>query len=100
MATTQTESRKGPKGRQGKEGQEAALNHETVANRIEELVTLQHKAKEAADAYSDGIKATAEASGFLASEVRKFVTARAGERFHEKKRAVEQLSLLFEEVGE
>ena len=58
------------------------------------------KAEEAAEDFASAVKATAEASGLLASVVRRFVTARAGENFEEKARECEQLSLLFDEIGE
>jgi hypothetical protein len=67
---------------------------------IDDLVLLCADSANAALNFSEAIKAHAEKSGLLASVVRKFVIARAGEKFGEKKRECEQLSLLFEEVGE
>ena len=88
------------KGRKDADKQEAVLQHETVATRIDELLTLYRRQETAAEAFGDAVKKCAEDSGFLASVVRRFVTARAGERFHEKHRENEQLELLFTEVGE
>lgn len=87
-------------GRKNKEGQEVPINFEPVQNRIDELVRLKSKADDASEALSDAIKKTAEDSGLLATVLRRFVNARAGERFVEKKREVSQLSLVFDEVGE
>lgn len=91
--------RKGAKGR--KDGnQEAVIKTKVVKDRIDDLLVLLSKAESAATKYGDAIKATAEASGINSGALRKFVSARAGEKFEDKKRDCEQLSLLFEEVGE
>ena len=100
MAQTQTEKKDAPRGRKDAEKQETVLNPESVETKIEHLITLKRKVETATSDYSDAIKAVAETSGFLASQVRKFVTARAGERFEEKKREATQFVLLFDEVGE
>jgi hypothetical protein len=81
-------------------GQEDAIRLAPIEESIEELVTLYTQQQESAERCSDAIKAAAERSGLLANVVRKFVKARAGEKFAEAKRTVEQLSLVFEEVGE
>ncbi|MGH9960730.1 MAG: hypothetical protein ACREBC_27015 [Pyrinomonadaceae bacterium] len=62
-------------------------------------MTLYTQAQESAAKCSDAIKAVAEESGLLANVLRKFVKARAGDKFKEAKRTVEQLSLVFE-LGE
>ena len=49
---------------------------------------------------AEGVKANAERAGIQASVLRKFIAARAGENFGDKKRDALQLSLLFEEIGE
>jgi hypothetical protein len=41
----------------------------------------------------------AERAGFLSSVVRRIVKAHAGEKFEEEKRKVDQLGIVFEEVG-
>lgn len=88
------------KGRKGSDKQEAVIKTKVVKDRIDELVTLHGKVEAASGRYGDAIKATAEACGINSSALRKFVSARAGEKFEDKKRDCEQLSLLFEEVGE
>jgi hypothetical protein len=80
--------------------QPAAQQPQVIADRIDELVKLKGAADDAAESYADSITKAAEDSGYLASVVRKFVTARAGEKFEERKRECEQQLELFEEVGE
>ena len=63
------------------------------------LIELYTKSGEAADKLNDAIKATAEKTGLMASVIRKYVVARAGESYEERKRDADQLSLVFEEVG-
>jgi hypothetical protein len=90
-----------PRGRKDQTtGQEAAISLRPIKDGIEELVTLYTQQQESAARCSDAIKAAAEQSGLLANVVRKFVKARAGDKFEEAKRTVEQLSLVFEELGE
>ena len=76
------------------------IKHESLATRMDALVKLHHAAHSAGEELNDAVKVAAEESGFLASVVRKFVTAQAGENFEEAKRKCEQLSLCFEEIGE
>lgn len=80
-------------------GQEAAISLRPIKDSIEELVTLYKQQDESAARCSDAIKAAAEKAGLMANVVRKFVKARAGEKFEEAKRTVEQLSLVFD-LGE
>jgi hypothetical protein len=90
-----------PRGRKDQTtGQESAITLGHLKENIGELVTLYIQQQDSAARCSDAIKAAAEKSGLLANVVRKFVKARAGEKFEEAKRTVEQLSLVFEEVGE
>ena len=81
-------------------GQEEAITMAPVKKSIDELVRLYTQQQAAAEKCSTAIKAVAEKSGLLANVLRKFVKARAGEKFEEAKRHVEQLSLVFEELGE
>jgi hypothetical protein len=71
-----------------------------TAAAIDTLVADYKYAAQAADTLSEGIKAAAERAGIQATVLRKFITARAGEKFEEKKRDAAQLNLLFEEVGQ
>lgn len=70
-----------------------------VKEGIEDLIQLKVVADDASKEFADAIKATAEKSGVLASALRRFVIARAGEKFADRKRECEQLSLLFDEIG-
>lgn len=92
--------RGGAKGRMDADKQPAVKKAEVIAERIDELVRLHKAAGEAAEDAKSAITKAAEDSGYLASAVRKIVTARAGEKFEEKHREVEQQLELFEEVGE
>ena len=67
---------------------------------MDALVKLKVRADEAAEDFAEAVKKTAEQAGLLATVVRRFVVARAGEKFEEKRRECEQLDLLFSEVGE
>jgi hypothetical protein len=83
-------------------------DHQEAIIKLEELNPLAiatliadfRSAQEAATMLGEGIKANAERAGVQASVLRKFVAARAGENFGDKKRDALQLSLLFEEIGE
>lgn len=97
---TQRTKRK-PRGRKDvSDKQEAVIELEVVRERIEDLIGLYHAAEAAGTDLSEAVKASAEEAGIQASVLRKFIAARAGEKFADKKRDAGQLSLLFEEVGE
>jgi hypothetical protein len=101
LATDQAiDKAKGAKGRKDAEKQTMVITMEPVKDRIEDLILLLASADEASAKFDDAIKATAEKAGLLAAVVRKFVKARAGEKFEEEQQKVEQLSLIFEEVGQ
>ena len=103
MQQTRTERaldlKTGARGRRDR-GQEAVIKLETIKTRVGELVKLQKAAEDAAETFGDAIKKAAEDSGLLAATVRKFVKARAGDKFEEEKTKAQQLALVFEEVGE
>jgi hypothetical protein len=93
--------RASPRGRKDQTtGQEAAISLRPIKDSIDELVALYTQQQESAAACSDAIKTVAEKSGLLANVLRKLVKARAGDKFAEAKRTVEQLALVFEECGE
>ena len=97
--SAQTEQRRSTTGRKDKNKQEAVTKPTIIGACIAELVHLYNKAGEASAALNDGIKKAAKDSGYNAANVRKFVVARAGEDFAEKKRDAEQQLELFDEVG-
>lgn len=94
---TQTTETRSARGRVDN-GQEAVINLESLTTRMPDLLKLKAAADDAKTDYADAVKATAEKSGLLASTVRKYVNARAGDNFDEEKTKVEQLALVFEEV--
>jgi hypothetical protein len=96
-ATPRGRRGKGP-GRQTKDKQEAVMNLDPVKSRINELVKLHHANEEAAKDLSEAIKACAEKSGLLATVVKRYVTACAGENYEEKAREVAQLAFVFEQA--
>lgn len=98
-AAAETDSAIRAQGRKDADKQEAVITMEPVKEGIEDLVQLYVKAGTANDRLNDAIKATAEKAGLLASVVRKFVVARAGEKWEEEHRKVNQLALVFDEVG-
>ncbi len=67
---------------------------------IETMIADFKHAQDAATVLGESIKAWAEKAGIQSSVLRKFIAARAGENFPDKKRDAMQLSLLFEELGE
>jgi len=67
---------------------------------IETMIADFKHAQDAATVLGESIKAWAEKAGLQSSVLRKFISARAGESFPDKKRDAMQLSLLFEELGE
>lgn len=89
-----------PLGRKDKDKQEAVIRCDVVRENIADLILLYNRAGAAATDYGDKVKAIAEMSGLLASTIRRFVTARAGNDFAEDKRKVQQMALVFDEVGE
>lgn len=88
------------KGRMDADKQPAVKRPEVIAERIDELVTLHTKAQAAAEKAREAVTKAAEDSGFLASAVGKLVNARAGDKFEEKHREIEQQKELFDEVAE
>jgi hypothetical protein len=83
-------------------------DHQEAIIKLEELNPLAiatliadfRAAHDASEIFNEGIKANADRAGVQAAVLRKFVTARAGDSFNDKKRDAMQLSLLFEEIGE
>lgn len=92
------EVRKGarpPKGRKDENGQEAVIKLKVIEDREKELVRLHGAAKDAAEDFSTAITKASEDSGLNAAAVRKFIAAKAGDRFEAEQKKVEQLSLVF-----
>lgn len=84
-------------GRMDADKQPAVKKPQIIAKRLDELVDLQNKAAAAGERAKDAITKAAEDSGFLASAVRKLVTAKAADKFEVKHREVEQQKELFDE---
>lgn len=88
-----------PQGRKDENKQPAVTQPKVVLERLDELVDLQKKAIDAADAAKEAIAKAAEDSGYLASTVNKLVRAKVAEKFEEKHREIEQQAELFDEVA-
>jgi hypothetical protein len=89
------------RGRKAKDKQEAVIKLTELSPAIVGTLVADLKhAQEAGKVFGDGIVANAKRAGIEASVLRRFITARAGEDFEEKKRDAQQLSLLFEELGQ
>lgn len=86
-------------GRKDASKQPAVKRPQIVAEKLDYLVGLHNAAKTKADERDEAVTAVAEESGYLASAVRKLVTAKAGEKFEEKHREVEQQGELFDEAA-
>lgn len=89
-----TETRKA-RGRKDSQSQEAVIKHHVLVEREAELVNLATAKNTAAAEFSDAVKVCAEASGYNAAAVRKYIAAKVGNDFDEAKKKVEQLSLIF-----
>ena len=92
---------KAPRGRKDNQGQEAVIKPQTLKDGLKNLAHLKAKAEEANQKLKDAVKAIAEKSGLEATVVRKFVNARhaGSEKFDNEKRRIEQLGIVFEEIG-
>lgn len=95
VANTRTRGRKSQT-----TGQEDAIQLKPIKDSIDDLVAVYLQAQESAARCSDAIKAAAEESGLLANVLRRFVKARASEKFEQAQREVEQLAMVFEEIGD
>lgn len=98
-STDTTKDKTKGRGRQGAGKQTGVKQPKVVADRIDELVDLTVKSKTAKEKLDEAITKCAEDSNYLAVAVKKFVTARAGEKFEEKHREIDQQAELFDKVG-
>lgn len=87
--------KRAPKGRKDATGQESVIVLEVITEREEELVRLHEAAKDASEDYSTAVNKAAEDSGLNAAAVRKFISAKAGDKFEAEKKRVQQLALVF-----
>jgi hypothetical protein len=87
-------------GRMDENKQPMVKKPQIVAERLDELVELANKASTASERAKEAVTKCAEDSGFLASAVNKLVRAKAGDKFEEKHREVEQQKELFDEAAE
>lgn len=98
MRTDAIETRKGarpPKGRKDANGQEAVIELGVLHEREEELCQLYTRAGEAAADYSTAITKAGEDSGLNAAAIRRYIAAKAGDKFDAEKKRVTQLALAF-----
>ena len=91
---------RGTRGRKDTEGNESVIKLKVVEDRIADLCVMHDLAAQANERYREAVKATAEAAGLLTVTVSKFVAARAGDKWEEQQTKVQQLALVFEEIGE
>ena len=87
------------RGRKDGGGQEAVISTKPLKDKLRELEELKKKSDAAKDRLNDAIKAIAEQAGLLASVVRKLVNARSGDNYEQEARKVEQLGIVFDEIG-
>ena len=83
-------------GRKDRTGQETVKNVTKLNDDMQKLTLAYNNLAAAQTDFSEAVKKTAEKSGFLASVVRRLVTAKAGDKFDEVKRQVDQLGEVFE----
>lgn len=89
-----------PAGRVDRSGQEAVQDISKLNGEMQKLLKLRASLTDATTDYSEAVKKAAEKSGFLATVVRKLVDAKAGDKFEDVKRVVDQMGSAFELVGE
>lgn len=101
MDTAAQEGTRRARGRKN-QGIEEVPHSAPVMEVIEDLVHLHHKKEAANETYNAAVKKVAERAGLLTAVVNKFVAAKAGNKFEDEKRKVEQLALIFDaaEVAE
>lgn len=93
-----TENVRNIRGRKDRNQQEKVITMGPVKEKLPHLIKLHNAHKDTGKDLSDAIKAVAEKSGLFSSVVRKFVAAKAGELFDDKKREAEQLAIIFEDI--
>jgi len=83
------------KGRQDRTGQETVINVDALNEAMPKLVKLRQTLAEAAADYSEAVKLAAEKSGYLAAVIRRLADAKAGDKFDDVKRIVDQMAEAF-----
>jgi len=64
------------------------------------LIGRHNAAKEARTVYTEAVDAIAAASGIEPAVIKAFVSAKAADKYEDKKRNASQLQLCFDEIGE
>lgn len=97
--TAMGKSVRGTKKRDKDDG--AAIQVPPLAKGLRNLQALKKKLEAAGEALRDAIKAIAEQTGLNVSTVRRMVNAQSRDFSHyeDEKRKVEQLAVVFEEIG-
>jgi hypothetical protein len=98
-STASTGERRRVRSRQGTDQQGEVIRLDELRKKLGYLIRLHTAAKDAKEEFAEAVQAVAEASGFQATVVRRFVNAKAGSTFEKKKKEAEQLSLVFDEVA-
>lgn len=92
--------REGARGRKDKDGQEAVITiKQMTPKEITELVEKEKHLEAVTADINDAVKAKAEQYGVKASALRKYIKAKAGYKFEEKKNSALQLALVFETLN-
>ena len=90
------------RGRKDKDKEDGAvIKIEPLKKSLKELGVCAMKAADANAKLKDAVKAVAEKAGLRSSVVRAMVKAQSGDSgdFNDAKRKVEQLAIVFEEIG-
>lgn len=86
-------------GRKDNEGNEATIDLDVLRKRVKDGEQLYLKSQDAKVAFADWNKATAQASGLMATVVSKFIKARCQGKVPDRKREFGQMELVFSEIG-
>lgn len=86
------------RGRKDSDGQAAVVKLEALSVKVDELVKLHNTMSNAATDFGEAVKAVAEKAGLNAATVRKYVAARAGDKFDDTREKIRQLALVFDEI--
>jgi len=87
-------------GRKTADGSVEVMKLRPLKDACPELMKLYKRFEEAKLAFNGGITSVAESSNVNASTLKKLIVSSANGKFEDTRRAIEQASIIFEEVGE
>lgn len=89
-----------PPARKDGNGDEFVIALKPLRDNLQTLMQLKIQMDDASALLKEAIKATAEKSGLMSATIRALVNARTKGNVSDKRRIVEQLSIVFDEFGD